>query len=122
MAQPHSIALIGNSAVRHNAADRRRHDRERIENDRRRVDPIPFNADDLDTPIGYGLVLELLVVLSCYVCALALGVLGGISWMNGWSRSATVLIAAASVSACVGAIGHAIGLPWLSGSDQIQMM
>jgi hypothetical protein len=119
MAHPHSIALIGSSAVRHNAADRRRHDRERIENERRRVDPIPFNADDLDTPIGYGLVLELIVVLCCYLSALALGVLGGFSWLNGWSWSATVLIVAASVSASVGAVGHAIGLPWLRNSDQM---
>jgi hypothetical protein len=77
------------------------------------VAPVLFNADDTYAPIGYRLVLGLLFILGCYVCAIALGVLGGISWMNGWNGSARTMIGAATFLASVGAIGNTIGLPWL---------
>jgi hypothetical protein len=76
------------------------------------VDPILFNADDREAPLGYRLVLGLLVILYCCALAIALGVLGGISWINGWTWTAGALIAADALFASVGAISSAIALPW----------
>jgi hypothetical protein len=60
--------------------------------------------DDGEEPIGYRLVLSLLVVLCCGVCAIAFGVLAGISWINGWSWSATALVVASASLASIAAI------------------
>jgi hypothetical protein len=71
------------------------------------------SADDSDAPIGYRLVPALLFIVGCYVGAVALGVLGGISWINGWYWSGRALIVAAGLVASVGALTNASGLPWL---------
>jgi hypothetical protein len=81
--------------------------------DRPRVDSILFHADDCDAPIGYRLVPGLLFIVGCYVCAVALAVLGGIGWINGWPWSARALIVAAGLVASIGALTNASGLPWL---------
>jgi hypothetical protein len=81
--------------------------------DQPRVDPILFHADDWNAPIGYRLVPGLLFIGGCYVCAVALGVLGGIGWISGWYWSARALIVAGGLVAAVGALTNASGLPWL---------
>ena len=73
-------------------------------------DRVLFHADDAP-PIGYGLVLGLIFTLCCCVGAVALAVLGGISWINGWRWSAVALIAAAVLTATAGAIGVAMDRP-----------
>jgi len=78
-------------------------------------DPILFHADD-EPPIGYGLVLGLIFSLCCWAGATALGVLGGISWINGWRWSAVALIVAAVSTATAGAIGIAMDRPRRSGA------
>jgi len=60
--------------------------------------------DDGEEPIGYRLVLSVLGVLCCGSCAVALGVLGGIIWINGLNWSAAVLIVGAALLASVGAL------------------